>query len=328
MKNITIKSLRSKQENNLDATEDFFKKSKNETEDIGVVKKEKCKYSGFRKSVSFTVFFLFVLIVGGAGGILMDRFTIPYFLTHYPQLNRYEFFKKVNERTTIIEITKEVTISEDKAVVEAIKKALPAVVQIVEASEDSDNEFIHKGAGIILTSDGIIITSIENINNAEKEEPVSDKEETASEDKIDSDIENTKRDFLKYIKLNDGKIYSAELIKEDYSTGFAIVKIDETNLPILAFAISEKVELGAKIIALDNSVAVDIVAGFIDDYISGNETEQKTQKRIKIMNSLDESFNGAPVINLKGKIVGISQSGNLLVPTDEIMALINSVMSE
>ena len=335
MKNITIRSLRAKQKSVSNATAKFFEKSKNNPEDI---KEEKRQRSKFRKLISFIILFIFVLVIGGIGGILTDRFAIPYLLVNYPQLNQYEFLKQVNERTTVIEITKEIKISEDGAVVEAIKSTLPSIVQIVEPEKSSDGElsgeFTRKGTGVILTSDGVIITSAESVNITDEKEIVSGEGEIKNDDNNnDSDNKtsadsNAKNSSLK-VELNDGKVYSAELIAEDISTGFAIIKIDEANLPVLAFAAFENIKLGEKIIILDNSVAVDIISKFVDDdKAAENNAEKETKKRIKIMNSLDESFNGAPVINLKREIVGISQSGNLVVPMDESVAFMNSAMSE
>ena len=322
MKNITIRSLRAKQKNVSSAATKFFEKSKNKPEDI---KEEKNQRSKFRKLISFIVLFIFVLVIGGIGGILTDRFAIPYFLVNYPQLNQYEFLKQVNERTTIVEITKEIKISEDRAVVEAIKNTLPSIVQIVEPAQNSDGElsgkFIRRGTGVILTSDGVIITAAENINIAAEKKENETEEEINTDENSGSDSEKS----LAKVKLNNGEIYSMELIAEDTSTGFVIIKIGGSNLPVLAFAAFENIELGEKVIALDDSVVVDIISKFIEsDEIIENNEKKETKKKIKIMNSLNESFNGAPVVNLKNEIIGISQSGNLIVPMDEIMIFVNS----
>ena len=326
MKNITIRSLRAKQENDLEDAKNFFKKPKDEFEDLN---EKKYSRSCFRRLVNFIVLFVFVLAIGGAGGILTDRFAIPYLLVNYPWLNQYEFLKQVNERTTVVEIIKEIKISEDKAVVEAIKGALPSIVQIVEPEKNSDGKlsgkFIRRGTGVILTSDGVIIASIESVNIADKDNAVSEEKETEKEIETAGDGNSDIKKNLARVELNNGKIYSAELIAENIPTGFAIIKIDESNLPVLAFAAFNNIELGEKVIALDNSVIVDIISKFIDsNEIIENGAEKEIKKRIKIMNSLDKSFNGAPVINLKREIVGISQSGDLIVPMDEIMALMNS----
>jgi len=83
-------------------------------------------------------------------------------------------------------------------------------------------------------------------------------------------------------------------------------------------------------------VTADIVSKFVDDYISPEElrssqqasTVPKKTMRIKITTNQDESFYGAPVINVKGEIVGISQSGNLFIPINDVIKFINTAMSK
>jgi len=303
MKNITIKSLREKQKDKTEITEDFFSKPKNKVKEL---EEEQYKPTKIKKATSFIIFSVFVLVMGGIGGILIDRFALPYLFVKYPDLNQYEFLKPINERTTVVEIIKEVRISEEKAVVEAIKKARSSIVEIAEMS-DEDNDPVYKNSGIILTNDGLIITSSKNVDNEEKSARV---------------------------KLHNGETYPAELIYEDKFNELAIIKIDQANLPVVTFADSDNLELGERLIILNGSVVTDIVSKLIDDYvvsIKNNEDEDEEiksviQKRIKIMDILDDSFDKAPAINLKGEIVGLSQTGDLVIPVNEIEKLIDKVL--
>jgi len=308
MKNITIKSLRDKQNKNDDASaESFFKKPKNEIKEL---EKKSPKPKRINVISKMILSVLFILIVGGIGGITIDRFALPYLLFKYPNLNRYEFLKKVNEGTTVLEVIKEIKISPDKAVVEAIKKVSPSVVEVMEFSSEGSSSF-YKGAGIILTSDGYIITSTDNITPK----------------KIDPDEED--RNIIK-IKLKTEKIYETKLIKIDLLTGLAIIKIEENNLPVVALSNSENLKLGETIIVIDSAVVTDIVSKFINDYSLATTTEDEPilQKRIKTVNSLKNSFDGAPVLNTKGEIIGISQSGELFIPTNEVKDFIDRMTEE
>ena len=308
MKNITIKSLRDKQnKNDNDSAENFFKKPKNEIKEL---EKKFPKPKRINVISKMILSVLFILIVGGIGGIAIDRFALPYLLFKYPDLNRYEFLKKVNEGTTVLEVTKEIKISPDEAVVEAIKKVSPSVVEVMEFSSEGSSSF-YKGAGIILTSDGYIITSTDNITPK----------------KIDSDEED--RNIIK-IKLKTEKIYETKLIKIDLLTGLAIIKIEENNLPVVALSNSENLKLGETIIVIDSAVVTDIVSKFINDYSLATTTEDEPilQKRIKTVNSLKNSFDGAPVLNTKGEIIGISQSGELFIPTNEVEDFIDRMTEE
>lgn len=313
MKNITIKSLRKKQSVTAKITEDFFSKPKDKTVEL---EEEQYRPRRSKKIINFIAFLIFVLVIGGTGGILIDRFALPYLFVKYPVLNQYEFLEPINERTTVVEIIKEIKISEEKGIIEAIKKARPSIVEVAVIL-NADDEPIFDNAGIILTNDGLIITSSKNIN------------------KEDSSIQ---------IKLDGNEIHLAELIYEDKFNEIAIVKIEQTNLPVATFANSDNLELGEKLIILNSSVMTDIVSKLIDDYqvsIKNNLSEDKDeneeteeeieietiiQKRIQIMNILDASFDKAPAINLKGEIVGFSQTGDLLIPINEVNKFIDEVL--
>ena len=313
MKNITIKSLRKKQGNAAKITEDFFSKPKNETKEL---EEERYQPRRIKKVMNFIALLIFVLVIGGTGGILIDRFALPYLFVKYPDLNQYEFLKPINERTTVVEVIKEIRISEEKAVIEAIKKSRPSIVEVTEIVKGKENPAF-KNSGIILTNDGLIITSAKNINGERKNIQV---------------------------KLSNGEVYPAELVYEEELNELAIIKIEQVNLPVVTFADSDNLELGEKLIIFNSSVVTDIVSKLIDDYpislktnASESESEEENeseeeieeiiiQKRIKIVNVLNDSFDKAPVINLKGEIIGLSQTGNLLIPMNEINKFIDEVL--
>ena len=315
MKNITIKSLRKKQGDNAKITEDFFGKPKNKTAEL---EEEQYQPRKIKKVINFVALLIFVLVIGGTGGILIDRFALPYLFVKYPDLNQYEFLKPINERTTVVEVIKEIRISEEKAVIEAIKKSRPSIVEVTEIVEGKESPAF-KNSGIILTNDGLIITSAKNINGEKKNIQV---------------------------KLSNGEIYPAKLVYEEELNELAIIKIEQVNLPVVTFADSDNLELGEKLIIFNSSVVTDIVSKLIDDYPISlkanasesedeneeeNESEEEVeeiiiQKRIKIVNVLNDSFDKAPVISLKGEIVGLSQTGDLLIPINEINKFIDEVL--
>jgi S1-C subfamily serine protease len=315
MKNITIKSIREKQKDVSKAAENFFQKSRNEIKDA----EESYKPTKSKKIIKFIFLTTFIFIIGGIGGVTIDRLALPYLLVKYPSLNQYEFLKKVNERTTTVEIVKEIKISSDEAVSEAVKKVSPSVVQILESEGDKNGGYARKSSGIILTSDGFIITAGKNI----------------VQDEISFEGNGDEAEVMN-VKLRDGKTYSAKLISEDLSTGLAIIKIDQENLPVIALANPESLELGERLVVVNSAVATDIISEFIDDYVfsegeknpSENKAESAAQKRIKIMNELESSFAGSAVINLKGEIVGLSQGGDLVIPVSEMNRFIEETMNK
>ncbi|MBW6441043.1 S1C family serine protease [Patescibacteria group bacterium] len=303
MKNITIKSLRDKQNETTEEKADFFNKPPKKDSELEDLPYKPRKTKFLFKTVCLS---LFIFIVGGIGGITIDRVALPYLLFKYPDLTRYHFFQRVYEGTTTIRETIEINISEDEAVIEAIEKVSPSVVEIFEFSNEGTKLF-YKGAGIILTNDGYIITSIANITPKETES------------------DNEKTNIIK-IKLKDGNIFEAELIKIDLSLGLAIIKIPKKDLSVIAFSNSDNLRLGEKVIIIDSAIVTDIVSKLVDDFIVETTAEKSyIQKRVKIVDSLKSSFNGAPVVNTKGEIIGISQGGNIFIPTNEVMNFTNNM---
>jgi len=320
MKNITIKSIRDKQKETEEVAEKFFSKPKNDIvfEDAN----PKCKCGKFKCLIKIVMLTIFVLIFSGIGGIGADRFALPYLIAKYPQLNQYEFVKNINTGTTVVRVTENVNITEDKAIVDAIKKVSPSIVRISKNSATQNSEYSYAGNGIVLTSNGYIVTSskiISGENETGTVDPKTLKKESA----------DTKKTEISYnVTLSDGNTVNASIVSTDMISGLAIIKIEGNNLPVIPLADSDTLELGERLILIDDSIAIDIVSKFINDYRSplDESKDPKSQKRIMIMKKLEDSYKGATVINIKGEIVGISEGGDLFIPTNSLKDFIKTVI--
>lgn len=320
MKNITIKTIRDKQKQNEEIAEKFFSKPKDDI--IFEESNEKNKCSKGKFCLRFISLIIFVFFIGGIGGILIDRFALPYLIAKYPKLNEYDFIKQINERTTIIKVTEEIKISQDKAIVNAIEKVSPSIVQIFSADENI-NKNTYIGSGIILTSNGYIITSA---NIIKKPVPAVGPE-TADANKKET-AEKKEAALVFKAELDDGKSYDAKIVENDPTSGLAILKIEASNLPVLPLADSDTLKLGERLIIIDDSIAIDIVSKLINDHrpAADQGKDSKPQKRIIIMQDLDDSFGGAAVVNTKGEIIGISEMNNLVIPTNNMNEFIKRVI--
>ena len=257
-----------------------------------------------RRIFCFVALIIFTLAVGGTGGIILDRFGLPYLLVQFPELNKYEFLKSANERTIIIEKTIETKISSDRAEIEAIKKITPSLVTAAffykEAENDKDINFsgggVNNKTGFIFTSDGLIIAKM--------------------------DRPPGKNELVK-IKFQDGKILAARWIGFDKSNGSAILKVEDNNLPMITFNGSSPLELGEKLIAVSDEAVVDAsISQIVSDH------SPAAQKRIIITRELPQNFCGVPLINIKGEIVGISEKENLIIPIDEVRNFVDEVLKK
>lgn len=139
------------------------------------------------------------------------------------------------------------------------------------------------GSGVIINSDGYIVTNNHVIDNA-------------------SDIEVT---------LNDNRTYKATVVGTDPSTDLALVRIDENNLPSLPFVNSDEVRIGEWVLAVGNPFSLNstVTAGIISAK-ARNINILREQYAVESFIQTDAAINpgnsGGALVNLDGALVGIN----------------------
>ncbi|WP_238892366.1 S1C family serine protease [Blattabacterium cuenoti] len=155
------------------------------------------------------------------------------------------------------------------------------------------------GSGVIISSDGYIVTNHHVIQNADKIE----------------------------ITLNNQRTYEAKLIGSDPSTDISLLKINEKNLPFIFFSDSNKVQVGEWVLAIGNPFDLNstVTAGIIS---AKNRSIGLLKGEPHSSSSAIESFfqtdaavnpgnSGGALINTQGELIGIntaisSDSGNFI----------------
>lgn len=139
------------------------------------------------------------------------------------------------------------------------------------------------GSGVIISSDGYIVTNNHVINNATNLS----------------------------VKLHDGRTFEAKVIGSDPATDVALIKIDAEDLPTLPFGSSDDLRLGEWVLAigypmdLQSTITAGIVSakarhlGAIDNK-SGIESFIQTDAAVNPGNS------GGALVNTRGELVGIN----------------------
>ncbi|AOW19173.1 trypsin-like peptidase domain-containing protein [Urechidicola croceus] len=139
---------------------------------------------------------------------------------------------------------------------------------------------IGMGSGVIVSSDGYIITNNHVINGA-------------------NEIE---------IILNDKKTYIGELVGTDVTNDIALVKIDAKDLPYVTFGDSDNVKVGEWVLAVGNpyNLTATVTAGIISakgrDLLGNNQIESYIQTDA-VVNS---GNSGGALVNTQGELVGIN----------------------
>lgn len=140
------------------------------------------------------------------------------------------------------------------------------------------------GSGVIVNSDGYIITNNHVIQGADKITVV----------------------------LNKGKKeYVAKVVGADPSSDLALIKIEEKGLPAIVFANSDNVNVGEWVLAVGNPFNLNstVTAGIVSAK-GRNINIVKNQFPIESFIQTDAAINpgnsGGALVNLKGQLVGIN----------------------
>jgi serine protease Do len=178
-----------------------------------------------------------------------------------------------------------------------------AVVQIfvrsyvTNESEDSNGELLtaqnSSGSGIILSSDGYILTNAHVVRGAHSVKV-----------QLNFVMENEAR------KSGDrtfNRPIPGKLIGVDRDTDLAVVKIDRNNLPYLKFGNSDDLKQGEIVLALgnplglDNSVSLGVVSA-----VSRQVKADDPMVYIQTDAPINPGNSGGPLINIDGDVIGLN----------------------
>jgi serine protease Do len=199
-----------------------------------------------------------------------------------------------------------VTVKEDSAVIDSVKKVSPAVVSVIftkdvqvidpfslgfpySQPQQTTRQQQGGGTGFVISSDGLIATN----------------RHVADVDGADYTVIS-----------QDGKKYKASVLAKDSVNDFAILKIDAKNLPVVEFGDSDSLDIGQRIIAIgnalgefQNSVTVGVLSGK-ERNLTATDASGATPENLEGLLQTDAAINegnsGGPLCNLKGQVIGIN----------------------
>ena len=180
--------------------------------------------------------------------------------------------------------------------VEIAKNSINTVVHVKSASSNSSDFSIEdflfgraqkrpqmgSGSGVIISSDGYIITNHHVIETAE-------------------DIQ---------ITTNDNQSYKAKIIGSDEQNDIALLKIESSEeLPYAVFGDSDSTQIGEWVLAVGNpfNLTSTVTAGIISAKSrSLDPTGRTTQSYIQTDAAVNPGNSGGALINDKGELIGIN----------------------
>ena len=143
---------------------------------------------------------------------------------------------------------------------------------------------IGAGSGVIISTDGYIITNNHVIDGADELE----------------------------VTLNDNRKFDAKVIGADPTTDIALLKIEADDLPTIPFGDSEKLKVGEWVLAVGNpfNLTSTVTAGIVSAKSRGNIGAGGDRSKIESFIQTDAAVNpgnsGGALVNTKGELVGIN----------------------
>lgn len=309
-----------------DKLDEYFSENKEAKADpVFIPTESQYKPKGLARFFSYTARLAVIFILGGAGGVWMEHNVIPVLATKAP-FEKYSFFKEIKNRTVIINRTEEIKISEDAALLEAVRKANPSLVKITANYVFQEKPPTGKKKapvvpktkveaktlnGVIVTGDGLVLTRDPRIFSADLSK-FDLKEVNYGIDYQGKEF--VVQDIKEIDKEEDISFFNLKVKNTDPRKDIVLLRIKANNLPVISMADASDIELGQKTIALGNS----LFSGVISE-INRFDSDLTT---INIDNAPQPDYFGSgPLINLKGELLGINIIDGQGKPTNSFIAV-------
>lgn len=230
----------------------------------------------------------------------------------------YMRFMPVTERSAV-EQSKQVTLQENSATIDLVKKVGPSVVSINTSTTVQSyfgaQEQQGAGTGVIVTSDGIILTNKHVVEGAS----------TVT-------VTNT-----------EGEQYEGKILAIDSANDIAFVKVDATDLPAADLGDSDKVDVGQRAIAIGNALGEysnTVTTGVISGKqrpVQASDGQGRTETLTNLFQTdaaINPGNSGGPLLNIDAQVIGINTavaSGNnaqnigFAIPINQIKSALESV---
>lgn len=169
---------------------------------------------------------------------------------------------------------------------DVVSEAVPAVVSVITEIVAYDlfrQEYTQSaaGSGIILDSDGFIITNNHVVQNAEEIQ----------------------------VELADGRSYPARIVGTDTLTDLAVLKVEATELPYAHIGDSGRLAVGDWVVAIGNALGEGISAteGIVSRLgVSITVRGNTLRDLIQTTAAVNPGNSGGPLVDMHGEVIGIN----------------------
>ena len=171
------------------------------------------------------------------------------------------------------------------------------------------------GTGVVLSSDGLIITNTHVIDDC---------------------------DAAKVILWDDSE-YDALLVGADVTSDIAVLKIEASGLPTVDYCSSDSLVVGDKVVAIGNPLGESFRATLTDGIISGIDRgvsyNGRTMTVLQTNTALNSGNSGGPLFNMYGQVIGITnmkmmssyssiEGIGFAIPTKTVFQIVNGLLKD
>jgi Do/DeqQ family serine protease len=164
----------------------------------------------------------------------------------------------------------------------AIKTIIDPYAQMFYGRQNAERHFaqVGTGSGVIISSDGYIVTNNHVIKGA-------------------TDIE---------ITLNNKEKYKATIVGTDSKSDIALLKIEANNLPFITFGDSDSVEVGEWVLAVGNpyNLTSTVTAGIVSAKARDLAGNMKHDSFIQTDAAVNPGNSGGALVNTNGELIGVN----------------------
>ena len=158
------------------------------------------------------------------------------------------------------------------------KKMIPSVVSITAMGDKGTST----GTGIIMSSDGYIITNYHVVSNARQ---VS-------------------------VLLSGGEEYVASKVGGDETSDLMVLKIEAEGLTPAEFGDSDDAQVGDTVVAIGDPLGIELRGTMTDGIICGIsrniDVGDRTMNLMQTNAALNSGNSGGPLVNMQGQVIGIN----------------------
>lgn len=229
-------------------------------------------------------------------------------------------FMPTSQRSAV-EQSKQVTLQENSATIDLVKKVGPSVVSIntsttVQSFFGSQQQE-GAGTGVIVSADGLVLTNKHVVQGAS----------------------------TVVVTNTDGKQFQGKILALDPTNDIAFVKVEATGLPAAELGDSERVEVGQRAIAIGNALGEysnTVTTGVISGKqrpVQASDSQGNSETLTNLFQTdaaINPGNSGGPLLNIEGQVIGINTavaSGNnaqnigFAIPINQVKGALESVQT-